>query len=91
MMTAAISTLVDARSGKPLVKEVIRIREDAFDTDPKKMPADLLVVFQEEHPVDVADSPIVGRIGPLPYFRSSTHQSHGVRACRNHSRGCLRR
>lgn len=77
-LAAAISTLVDARSGKSLVKEVIRIREDAFDADPRKMPADLLVVFQEEHPVDVADSPLFGRIGPLPYFRSSTHQSHGA-------------
>lgn len=77
-LAAAISTLVDARTGKPLVKEVIRIRQDAFDADPKKMPADLLIVFQEEHPVDVADSPLFGRIGPLPYFRSSTHQSHGA-------------
>lgn len=77
-LAKAIGSLVDGRSGEPLVREVIRIRDDAFDTDPRKMPADLLVVFQEEHPVDVADSPLIGRIGPIPYFRSSTHQSHGA-------------
>lgn len=77
-LTREISQLVDARSGKPVVREVIRVRESAFDTDPKKPPADLVVVFQDEHPLDVVESAGAGRIGPLPYFRSGAHHAHGV-------------
>jgi hypothetical protein len=29
-------------------------------------------------PADTLDSPDVGRIGPLPYFRSGGHASHGT-------------
>jgi hypothetical protein len=72
-----ISTLVNARTGRPLVREVIRVRESPFDTDPKKPPADLIVVFHEDGPVDTADSPGFGRIGPLPFFRTGSHPAHG--------------
>ena len=77
-LARAVSTLMNARTGAPLVREVLRVRDDPFDADPKKPPADLIVVFDEACPVDTADSPLVGRIGPLPYFRSSSHQSHGA-------------
>ena len=40
-------------------------------------PADLIVLWQEESPTDVVDSAGVGRIGPLPYFRSGGHSSRG--------------
>ncbi|MEN3976864.1 alkaline phosphatase family protein [Emcibacter sp. SYSU 3D8] len=75
-LTAAISTMVNARTGKPMVRDVIRVRQTPFDDDPKKPPADLIVVFAEDGPVDVVDSPHVGRIGPIPYFRSGGHQAH---------------
>ena len=76
-ITAALATLVDARTGQPLVREVLRVRRNAFDTDPAQPPADLIAVFQDEVPVDTADSPRYGRIGPLPYFRTGSHQAHG--------------
>ncbi len=72
-----LSTLVNARSGQPMVRDVLRVRDDPFDRDAKKPPADLIVVWQEQEPPDMVDSPIVGRIGPVPYFRSGSHQSHG--------------
>ena len=50
------------------------MRESPFDADPKKPPADLIVVFREDGPVDTVESPLVGRIGPVPYFRSGAHQ-----------------
>ncbi|MGE0667280.1 MAG: hypothetical protein AB7O49_12045 [Sphingomonadales bacterium] len=75
-LTAAVRTLVNARTGRPMVREVIRVRESAFDDDSKKPPADLIVVFHEDGPVDTVDSPLVGRIGPVPYFRSGAHQAH---------------
>lgn len=74
----AVRTLVNARTGVPIVREVVRIRHDPFDADPKLPPADLIVVFNEDTPLDVVDSNLVGRIGPVPYFRSSSHQSHGA-------------
>jgi len=74
----AVRTLVDARTSKPIVREIIRVRHDPFDSDPKLPPADLIVVFNEDNPLDVVDSSLIGRIGPVPYFRSSSHQSHGA-------------
>lgn len=75
-LTRDIATMVNARTGKPMVREIIRVRQSAFDADPKKPPADLIVVFNEDGPVDTVDSPLVGRIGPVPYFRSGAHQAH---------------
>lgn len=77
-LTKDLRALVNARTGRPLVRDVIRVRETPLETDPMKTPADLVVVFHEEGPVDTVDSPKVGRIGPVPYFRSGSHQSHGA-------------
>ena len=38
----------------------------------------MIVVCREDGPVDVVDSPVVGRIGPIPFFRSSSHPAHGA-------------
>jgi hypothetical protein len=75
-------TLVNARTGRGVVGEVQRVRTDPFDADPKKPPADLIVVFREDGPLDAVESPLVGRIGPVPYFRTSGHRSQGA-ALRN--------
>ena len=72
-----IATLVNPRTGKAIVREVIRVREDPFDNDPTKSPADLIVICHEDGPLDVVDSSLVGRIGPIPFFRTSSHQAHG--------------
>ncbi len=77
-LTEDLLGLLNARTGRPMVRDVIRVRETPLDTDPKKSPADLVVVFHEDGPVDTIDSPKVGRIGPVPYFRSGSHQSHGA-------------
>lgn len=79
---AALRELVDPRTGRRVVREVIRVREHAMDDDPAKPPADLIVVCQAEGPIDAVQSARVGRIGPLPYFRTGAHDAHGV-ALRN--------
>lgn len=77
-LTRDLTTLVNARTGEPMVSEVIRVRDDPFDKDRKKPPADLIVVWREQEPPDVVDSSLVGRIGPVPYFRSGSHQIQGT-------------
>lgn len=69
--------LKDARTGNPMVKKVVRTRQHATDCDPKLPDADLVVIWQEEHATDVVDSPELGRIGPVPYFRTGSHRSKG--------------
>ncbi len=76
-LTRDILTLVNPRNGRPVVREVLRMRDDPFDTDMGKPPADLTVVCYEDGPLDVVDSPLIGRIGPIPFFRTSGHQAHG--------------
>ena len=68
--------LVDARSGRPMVRDIVRTRDAALAAD-SGPPADLIVLWQEQSPTDVVDSMHVGRIGPLPYFRSGGHSSQG--------------
>ena len=72
-----LSGLVNARTGKPVVREIVRVRKSPIEDDPKQPPADLIVVFEEQGPVDTVESPLVGRIGPVPYFRSGAHQAQG--------------
>lgn len=69
--------LEDGRTGKPMVKKIVRTRQYATDSDPKLPDADLVVVWQEEHATDVVDTLSLGRIGPVPYFRTGSHRSRG--------------
>jgi predicted AlkP superfamily phosphohydrolase/phosphomutase len=64
------------RTGRPLIREVLRTRRSADDDDPRHPHADLVVVFEED-PVDVVDSPDVGRIGPVPFYRTGGHTARG--------------
>ncbi len=68
--------LVNPRSGKPAVAEVIRTRGSANTQDPKLPDADLIVTWTET-PADVVDHPDLGRIGPLPFRRTGSHRSRG--------------
>jgi hypothetical protein len=52
----------DARTGQPMVANIMRSRTSAVDTDPNLPDADLLVQWTAR-PVDVVDTPC-GRIGP---------------------------
>ena len=58
-----LRALHDARTGKPLVREIVRTRASPLDCGPHLPDADL-IVFYEPEPTDVVDSPRFGRIGP---------------------------
>lgn len=72
----AIGTLTDARTGKPLVARFFRTRSDPLDDGPHLPPADLIVEWTQD-PCDVADSVLVGRIGPVPLRRTGGHSRNG--------------
>ena len=76
-ITQQLCELFDARTGRAMVERVIAVRSDPFASDSRQTPADLIVLWQEESPTDVVDSPLVGRIGPVPYFRPGGHQKQG--------------
>ena len=76
-LTQVLYRLKNARTGKPMVQKVIRTRQQATECEPKLPDADLVVLWQEDQTTDVADSPDVGRIGPVPYFRTGSHRSEG--------------
>jgi predicted AlkP superfamily phosphohydrolase/phosphomutase len=65
-----------ARTGAPLVQEVIRAREDPMDRSPNLPDPDLVVVWTD-HSTDVVDSPDFGRIGPVPHYRPGGHSERG--------------
>ena len=71
-----LSRLKDGRSGRLLVKDVIRTRKSPLDRDPKLPDPDLVVVW---HTIatDLVDSPDLGRIGPITYNRPGGHREHG--------------
>jgi hypothetical protein len=75
-LTRALHDLVDARSGAPIVKDVIRTRGSALEQRSSLPDPDLIVLWWAGA-VDVVDSPSLGRIGPVPFPRTGTHLSTG--------------
>ncbi|NEZ67574.1 nucleotide pyrophosphatase [Leptolyngbyaceae cyanobacterium CCMR0082] len=75
-ITAMLYELTDGRTGQPLVKKVLRTRQDPLDDNPTLPDADLVVVWHEL-PTDVVDSPTLGRIGPVTFNRPGGHRSRG--------------
>jgi predicted AlkP superfamily phosphohydrolase/phosphomutase len=69
--------LKDPRTGIPMVKDIIRTRKGPEDDDPKLPDADLVIIWQEDCVTDTVESPDIGRIGPLPHFRTGSHRSQG--------------
>jgi predicted AlkP superfamily phosphohydrolase/phosphomutase len=67
--------LRNARTGRRLVKEIVRTRE--APTDGRDRPDADLIVYYESEPADVVDSPLLGRIGPVPYARTGGHVNRG--------------
>ena len=67
----------DARTGTPMVKDIIRTRQSALDSDPKLPDADLVVIWQEAYTTDTVTSSEFGQIGPVPYLRTGSHRSEG--------------
>ncbi|MGC2854712.1 hypothetical protein ACM64Y_04485 [Novispirillum sp. DQ9] len=70
-----VLSLRDARTGQPLADTIVALRDTPFAAA-SGHPADLAVVWRPL-PADVADSPLVGRIGPFPYRRTSGHDGRG--------------
>jgi predicted AlkP superfamily phosphohydrolase/phosphomutase len=72
-----ISNLRDARTGRPMVKEVLRVRTAATADDAQLPEADLIVIWENEPVADVVECPGLGRIGPVPYLRTGAHRPYG--------------
>jgi len=75
-LTQHLYDLKDARTGKSVIKKVVRTRENILNQDPDLPNADLVVVMAD-CPSDVVDSPQFGRIGPVPYHRTGGHPPEG--------------
>jgi hypothetical protein len=75
-ITGELHALRDARSGAPLVRDVVRTRATAMEQGPHVPDPDLVVSYHPG-PVDVVDSPRVGRIGPVPWVRTGGHVNRG--------------
>lgn len=76
-ITQKLYSLKDARTGVPMVKEIMRTRQYGSNYNFKYPDADLVVVWQEDYATDVVDSPDFGRIGPVPFARTGSHRSQG--------------
>jgi predicted AlkP superfamily phosphohydrolase/phosphomutase len=75
-ITTLVGGLRDARSGKPLVRNVLRTRRFAGEQSPGLPDPDLIVSW-EPLPTDVVDTTALGRIGPVPFLRSGSHVERG--------------
>ena len=78
-VAAALRDLRDARTGQPVVTDIIRTRADAFRPAAERArasDADMIVMWSNR-PVDVVDHPAAGRIGPIPFKRSGSHVHRG--------------
>lgn len=73
-ITDDLRSLTDARTGQPVVAEVLRVRENP--TEEPGPPCDLVVVMSEVV-TDVVEHPTQGRIGPVPFRRVGEHSGHG--------------
>ncbi len=75
-ITGFLMELTNPRTGNSLVDTVTRTRHSAADNDPGLPTSDLLISWQE-CAVDVVEGPGIGRIGPLPFYRSGGHRPRG--------------
>jgi len=76
-LTDAIWGLCNARSGRPIIKSIKRTRTSPNEDGENLPPADLMITWNPEEPTDTVESPLVGRIGPVPRMRTGGHVSDG--------------
>lgn len=76
-LTALVNALTDARTGRPIAKEVIRVRQTAFDDSDALSPADIMVLWHDDLTADAIEHPVLGQVGPAPFFRSGGHATQG--------------
>lgn len=66
-----------ARTGIPMVKDIVTTRQQPLDTNERLSDADIVVAWQEEFATDAVEHPEFGRIGPVPHFRAGSHRHTG--------------
>ena len=71
-----LEAMRNPRNGRPLVREITRLKERFSGEDEREPDADMIVLWDPE-PADVVDSPTFGRFGPVPLRRSGGHTMHG--------------
>jgi predicted AlkP superfamily phosphohydrolase/phosphomutase len=76
-LTDLLGQLTDARSGERMVEKVLRVRATPGETEASRSPADLIVVWRDDLCTDAVTHPTLGRIGPVPFFRSGGHSTEG--------------
>jgi predicted AlkP superfamily phosphohydrolase/phosphomutase len=76
---ADLQQLKNARTGEPMVRDVIRTRTASSEAPRAgRRPSDAdLIVMWTNRPSDVVDHPRAGRIGPVPFKRSGSHVHRG--------------
>jgi len=72
---SVLQTLTNPRTGDPAIKSITRTRQSPSD-HPDIAP-DLIVSWNDVSPADCLECAELGRVGPLPYFRTGGHLSHG--------------
>jgi len=74
-----VEQLTDARTGRPAVEECLLMRTGPDDAP--HIPPDIVVIWSEHAVMDCLDHPELGRVGPVPHFRSGGHRAHGTTIC----------
>lgn len=69
--------LRDPRSGRRLVREVVRVRSSLARIAEDLRPDADLVVLWERQPNDMAEDAEAGRLGPAPFWKSGSHRPTG--------------
>jgi predicted AlkP superfamily phosphohydrolase/phosphomutase len=67
-----VSACTDPRTGRSVVADAIRTRDDPAEPGP---PADLVILWNRAP--DAFDHAQLGTIGPFPYCRTGEHSTHG--------------
>lgn len=76
-LSERLRELRDPRTGRRLVQEVVRSREYLRGTPADRLPdADLVVLWQRQAN-DMSEAETMGRLGPLPFWKSGSHQPTG--------------
>lgn len=73
-ITETLRALVDARTGRPVVDRIIRVRENPM-TEPGP-PCDLVVTMSDVV-TDAVEHPTLGALGPVPFHRMGEHDGRG--------------
>jgi predicted AlkP superfamily phosphohydrolase/phosphomutase len=76
-LCAWLAELRDPRSGRPAVREVVIVKERLRDTAPDRLPDADLVVLWHPQANDMIESKTLGRLGPVPFWKSGSHQPTG--------------